>query len=128
MAADPNPELREEVEAAKAVLKPQIRGLHDMALVSISHDLRQTVTDETVNRERRYELLQAVTDQLDHVVNALNNLEADGYPALPNVQVPDSLLAELHEENADVDAAIGVFTARQASSVTVKFGEPTSKS
>lgn len=127
ITADPCPELRAQIDQDKAVVQPQIRGLHDWATVSIGQDLRQAIASETVVRERRMGLLQAVTDQMDHLVNALNNLAADGYPALPEAQVPESLMAELREESADVIAAAGVFTAQQASSVTVKFAEPTPK-
>lgn len=127
MAADPNPALRAELLAARGVLDPEIRGLHDLALVSISAELKTAIQEQITVRERRVNLVQAVIEALDRVVNAQNNLEADGYPELPDAPVPESLLAELREEHADVQAAVNVFASSQATNMSVKFGAAENK-
>ena len=121
MAADPNPELRAELESALDVLSPQIRGLHDLSSVSVSTELAASVREQIVVRERRRDLINAVLGHLDATMNALNTLESDGYPALPQASLVSSQFEELQEENTDLAAAIGVF-AEAASRMTVGLG------
>lgn len=113
MADDPNPALRAELNAALAVLAPQIRGLSDLAKTSISVDLLTQVDDQITARVRRQEFIQAVLTGLDAVLGELEMLDGDGYPALPAAPVLGSLFAELQEENSDLAAAVGVFAAEQ---------------
>lgn len=113
MADDPNPALRAELIAAMAVLNPQIRGLHDLETVSISAELKATVTGQVADRERRRDLIQAVLTCLDQTLAALRLLEQDGYPALPAAPIMGSLFSELQEENSDLAAAIAVFATEQ---------------
>ena len=126
MAADPNPALRAELNAALDVLAPQIRGLHDLAAVSISADLAASVAEQIVERERRRDLLNAAIATLDAGHDAMNALEADGYPALPDATIIASQFNELQEQSSDLDTAIGIF-AEQASKGTVVLGTPTAK-
>ncbi len=127
MAADPNPVLRAELEAALAVLAPQIRGLHDWATpVSISPELVGEINDEIVVRERRRDLIQKVLDDLDQAFADLKTLEVDGYPELPPVSLTANLFNELQGQLSDVEAATAVFS-EQASSLTVSFGAPVAK-
>lgn len=111
MADDPNPALRSELSAALGLLGPQIGGLHDLAVVSISADLRATISTQITNRERRRDLIQAVLDALDHVVAALRILEQDGYPDIPVVTIVQSQFNELQDEAGDLKAAVAVFAA-----------------
>jgi hypothetical protein len=113
MADDPNPALRTELNAALAVLAPQIRGLNDLATTSISTELLAEVNDQITARVRRQGLIQAVLNGLDAALAELEALDADGYPDLPAVPVLGSLFAELQEESSDLAAATGVFSDEQ---------------
>ena len=124
MATDPNPALRAELEAALAVIDPQIRGLHDLAVVSISEELATAIKEEIAVRERRQQLLNMTLGRLDSVVDALEELEADGYPALPDAALPPDLFAELQGEDADLDAGSGVFVQTVATSISIDLGSP----
>ena len=110
MADDPNPALRAELNAALAVLAPQIRGLNDLSKTSISPDLLIQVEDQITARVRRQALIQAVLNGLDAALGELEALESDGYPELPTMAVVGSLFSELQEENSDLAAAVGVFS------------------
>lgn len=115
MADDPNPALRAELVAAIAVLAPQIRGLHDFALVSITTDLAAEIAKQIAARERRRDLINHVIQWLDGALQALNALQADGYPALPTAPIPAALLSELRGENTDLEAAVGLFSEQAVS-------------
>lgn len=119
MADDPNPALRAELVAALAVLAPQIRGLHDLAAVSISADLATEIGKQIAARERRRDLINTVIQWLDGALQALNALQGDGYPALPTVSLPATLLSELRGEETDLDAAVGLFAAQPAINLDV---------
>ena len=127
MADDPNPELRAELMAALAVLEPQIRGLHDLAVVSISSELAAAIQEQIAEREKRQSLLRAALASLDSVVSALDMLFQDGYPALPDAFLDPALLAELHEEHADLDAASGIFVPNVAAAISIDLGNPVEK-
>ncbi len=128
MADDPNPALRAELEAALAVLDPQIRGLHDLAVVSISAELAAAIQQQIAEREKRQQLLRAALASLDGVVTALDMLFQDGYPALPDAFLDPNLLAELHDEDADLDAASGIFVPNVAAAISIDLGNPVEKS
>lgn len=127
MANDPNPALRAELTTALEVIKPQIRGLHDLAAVSISAELRAEIVKNIGLREHRRDLLNNVLIALDHVVDQLRELEADGYPALDPAVVQQSLVSELAEENKDIVAAAAVFVADRAAAISVVLGAPVEK-
>jgi hypothetical protein len=127
MADDPNPALRAELVAANAVLAPQIRGLHDLALVSISPELAAEIAKQIAARERRRDLINGVIALLDGAWQALNALQADGYPALPTVPLQPSLLSELRGEETDLDAAVGLFTAEPTITLDVANAQLTSQ-
>jgi hypothetical protein len=114
MADDPNPVLRAELVAALAVLAPQIRGLHDLAVVSISTELAAEVAKQIATRTDRRDLINAVIAALDVAWQSLNTLQANGYPSLPTVPLQAALLSELHGENNDLGAAMGLFTPEPA--------------
>lgn len=127
MADDPNPTLRAELVAANAVLAPQIRGLHDLALVSISPELAAEIAKQIAARERRRDLINGVIALLDGAWQALNSLQADGYPALPTVPLQSALLSELRGEETDLDAAVGLFTAEPTITLDVANASITSQ-
>lgn len=128
MADDPNPTLRADLLAALGVLGPQIRGLDDLAAVSISPELKAAVLTQSASRKHRRDLIQAVVDALDHVVSALRLLEQDGYPDLPGITIVQSQFGELQEEAGDLRAAVAIFKAEMAAKLAIDLGPPADKS
>ncbi len=128
VANDPNPALRAELLAALDVLEPQIGGLRDLAEASISEDLRADIGSQILARERRRGLIQAVLGALDQVIAEIEALAADGYPALPGMELPESEYEELQGELGDLLAAIAIFQRpAMAATVSIELGEPTDK-
>jgi hypothetical protein len=127
MANDPNPALRDELNAALKLLAPQIRGLHDLAAVSINADLLAQVNTQIVSRERRRDLIKVVLSNLDTTVSALQAIEADGYPTLEPVVVPVTVFGELRGEMDDLAAAASVFKADQAVRMAIGLGDSAAK-
>jgi hypothetical protein len=107
--------LTADLEAALAILDPQIRGLNDLSHTSISPALLVEVEAQITARVHRHDLIQAVLDSLDAVDERLSALDADGYPVLPAAPVMGSLFSELQEEKSDLAAAIAVFATEQIS-------------
>jgi len=129
MAADPNPTLRAQLEAALAVLAPQIRVLHDLAAISIPTELRVIVNDAIATREPRRDLILEVIAALDAVLAVLNNLEGDGFPDLPNVTITPILLQALHDALSDLNAGASVFAVQQmATELRISIGAAVDKS
>lgn len=109
MADDPNPTLSAELMAARAVLAPQIRGLADLLTTTTSGDLHARIVDVNAMRHHRDDLLVAALAARDAYIAALGALEADGYPALPNVQIEPALLDEMRAEESDIESAVAIF-------------------
>lgn len=113
--------LRAALEAAIAVLDPQIRGLHDLQGVSISPELMAEVNAQVTEREQIRALMQAVLDALDA-------LEGNGgFPELPPATLDPALYEELQGQKSDLGSAIGIFTLSVASNIKIDLGEPTDK-
>lgn len=111
MADDPNPALRSELVAAIATVDQQIRGLRILdAAPKSSDELLAEIAKQIAARERRSDLINHVIQWLDGALQALNALQADGYPALPTAPIPTALLSELRGENTDLEAAVGLFS------------------
>jgi hypothetical protein len=127
MATDPNPALRDELNAALNVLAPQIRGLHDLAAVSINPELMGFVNAQITARERRRDLIRQVLANLDTTVVSLQAVEADGYPALSPVVVAPTVFSELKGEMDDLAAAAAVFKADIASRMAIGLGAAEAK-
>jgi len=127
MADDPNPALRAQLMEAMSILAPQLRGLHDLKNVSLSPESKAEIQEQIDFREKRWDLIQAVINDLDSDVAALERLEAHGFPALPDDLVPSSVIDELAGEIADLEAAAAVFKIDNAVAVAVSLGEPVAK-
>jgi hypothetical protein len=128
MADDINAQRRTELNNQLNNLMPKIRGLDDLAApsVSISPELRAKVVDQSNLFKNRRALIQAELSAMDVVNQRHADLLDDGYPDLEPASVPDSLFAELHEEQSDIAAAVGVFQS-EATGMAVKIGEPRPK-
>lgn len=127
MADDPNPALSAELLAARDVVEPQLRGLADLIVTTTSGALHDALVSVNAQRHHRDDLLKAALAARDAYIDALNVLEADGYPALPNVQIEASLLAEMQAEESDIDAAVAIFEGQAAAMISVHLGEPVPK-
>ena len=125
MAADPNPALRAELMAARDILAPQLRGLHFLEVIS-DDGLKDSINTSISIRTQRDNLLVTALASLDAALAAMDALEADGYPALPDATIVASQFAQLQEELSDLSTAVGVFD-EQASKGTVVLGTPTAK-
>jgi hypothetical protein len=128
MADDPNPGLSRELLAARARLAPQLRGLGDLVVTSISDELVAKIREVQTSRQRLDGLLASALQARDAYIAALNALEADGYPNLPNVTIPNSIFSEMQEEQSDLQAAIKIFeTEGMATSMSIGLGTPVAK-
>lgn len=124
---DPNPALRAELDAALAVLEPQIRGLGYYSSISSDEDLKRELDEQKRVRMRRRDKIQAVLEDLDNVVEGIQSLKADGYPNFPPVNIDPRLFTELQNEDSDLDAAVKLFSPAHATNVSFTLGEPTPK-
>jgi len=128
MADDINPQRRTELSNQLRDLEPKIHGLDDLAApgVSISQELRAKIVEQSNVFKNRRSLIQAELGAMD-VANARHaDLLADDYPNLPPASVPESLFAELHEEQSDIAAAVSVFQS-EATGLTISIGAPQPK-
>lgn len=111
-------DLKAELEAAKAVLEPQIEGLHDFARLNIKPVTLAKVQETTVEFERRLSLVVAG-------LAALAALEADKYPDVPQREVLIAVYADLAENVATIQAAFEKFVSEEeASTVEIIPGTP----
>jgi len=119
---DPNPELRAELNAALAVITPQIRGLQDIEKLPAPAAFRSFVDAQVVSHQKRQVLILAALASLDAVVTARAALDADGYPAVDKITMPQDLFRQLTGEMHDVAAAAALFVDATAATVTVSLG------
>lgn len=127
MADDIDSVLRVELEAAKAVLEPQIRGLRDLSNTSISGDLKMQIAVQIEVRERRRDKIQTVLNDLDKAVEDMDILERDGYPNIAEPRLPDFLFTELSGEESDLNAALKLFNPEVAQNLSIVLGTPSPK-
>lgn len=110
--------LRAELEAAKAVLVPQIEGLHDFARLNIKPETLAKVQEATVDFERRLGLVDAAQ-------TALNNLDADKYPDVPERSVIAAVYDDLADNVNTIQAAFAKFaTVEEAVKAEIIPGTP----
>ncbi len=129
MADDINPALRAELNAALAIIDPQIRGLRDLLQLEIAtadlHNFYQTYFERFSTRRN---LIIAALAALDAAVAAMTALEADGYPTVPEVLVDPPIFDEMSGEMSDMEAAFKLFTEKQlASKLSVNLGTASPK-
>ncbi len=119
--------LRTEITTAIDFINPEIRGLTDLTKTSISADSLNEVNIALKIRTRRLSLLQGVISYIDYLERAIQNLKNDGYPTLPYIQVTQSVFNDLTEQKSDFTSAIGVFKLANATSLTIRLGDPKQK-
>lgn len=122
---DPNPQLRQELNAALAILVPQIRGLQDRVQIKTTDEELAALTEELNALLRREGLINTAVASLDAVVDARNALDDDGYPDVPVVEIDPLIFQQMQRELADMQAAAALFKGRHvASDVRITFGAP----
>ncbi len=110
--------LQDELNAAQAVIIPQIEGLQDFARLPLQADTINSVNAATTDFSRRRDLQKAVLD-------ALAALAADGYPDEPNRPVTQAIFVDLQSNLQEMEAAFSKFNSiGQATTVTITPGAP----
>lgn len=127
MADDPYGKLKAELEAAKAVLEPQIRGLHKMANDQVSAGLLDEINSQIVQREQALGLINTALSLIGQINDVMDQLYAAGYPSFPQEELPPDLALELKGEVEDIKAGAGVFTTSGAVRMTISLGAPQPK-
>lgn len=102
--------LKAELEAAKAVLEPQIEGLHDFARLNIKPETLAKVQEATVDFERRHGLVVAA-------LAALAALETDKYPDVPQREVLKVVYDDLSQNVFTIQAAFAKFLSEEEATV-----------
>ncbi len=111
--------LRSELLAAKAILLPQIEGLHDFARLNLKPETLAKVQEATVDFERRLE-------RINTALAALDGLSSDNYPEVPTRSVLADVYNDLHENVTTIEAAFQKFAPiDEAVSATIIPGTPT---
>lgn len=113
--------LRAELLAQKAELEPQLRGARNMVNDPFSPEGTAALNVRISRLERRLNVINAN-------LSGFNDLDTDGYPDLPDAEVPAAVLAEFERKEADVGKAVDGFAAvGQAVGGEVTLPEPTPK-
>lgn len=116
---DPPPGFRDELLAAIAVLDPEIDGLEDLMLASISPEAKEAVAIALGDRARRRDLERMLLDAMDSVGMHWDRLKADNYPVPPKAIASSDLVSELNKEAAGIAKAVRIFAS---SSLIVAIG------
>ncbi len=109
MIGDPPPGFRDELIAALDVLAPQIDGLGDLNISSVSSAAKEIISGTLSDKIRRQALIEQVIAAMDGVVTAWNKLKDDGYPATPLVVASGAVFDELSAETKAIETAMALF-------------------
>ncbi len=128
MTIDPPPGFRDELLAAIAVLDPEIDGLEDLMVSSISPEAKEAVAVALGDRARRRDLIHMLLADMDTVDVAWDKLKADNYPTPPKAIAAADLLLELHKESDGIAKAVRIFgTIPLAANIEITLGGITNK-
>jgi hypothetical protein len=111
-------DLKNELLAARTSIQPQIEGLHDYARLNLQPDTLAVVQTATADYERRL-------TKINQVLAALDDLDADGYPALDTRSVGAAVYADLQDNAKTIEAALAKFAPlNEAQTATITAGVP----
>jgi len=128
MASDSITERRALCKAGLSSVNPQIKGVTNKANDDISSDLKATYAERLTVLARRQTKINFALSTQDAADAAWVDLETDGFPEFPNMEVPESLYQEIKEEGVADDAAAAGFEATpQATTLNVSVGNPVPK-
>jgi hypothetical protein len=108
---DPDSALRAEMQAALDALDPEVRGLQELAAISVSSSEKIAVSTQIDVRTRRRDLIHAVLAALDAVVASRAALAADGYPDMPKAVVFGPVFDAIQAQSSDIALAAGLFVS-----------------
>lgn len=113
--------LRAELLLARSVLLPQFQGLTDLLNIEnvFSVETRSILRREWRDHGRRLH-------RINEVLDALDSLDADGYPVMPPTTVSQTVMDELKAQQDAIAAALAEFNSA-AFTVTITPGEPVDK-
>lgn len=110
--------LQTELLEAKAVIEPQIEGLHDFDRLNIKAETKSIVGSAIIDFERRLKLI-------DEALVSLNNLVGDSYPNVPQRDVAEAVYTDLEDQVKTVTAAFAKFAVNEeAVTATITAGTP----
>jgi hypothetical protein len=128
MASDLISERRAEWQAALDEIIPQIRGLEDKVNDALSEELRAVLKQRLAFLKQRQTLILQAKAAQDAADNAMSALEQHGFPELPDMEIPATLMEELDKEGADDAAARSGFEATpMATTIDITLGTPADK-
>lgn len=128
MADDVNAAWRAEIEAALAVIGPEIEGLIDLQGIHASAEFLAFIAAQLSKFEGRENLMRAVIAALDAANVARALLEASGYPSVDKIPMEHALFEEKKKQQAEIEAAFALFEDEPvAASMTVALGAPSKK-
>lgn len=114
-------DLKKELTEAKAVLEPQIEGLHDFARLNLKPETLTAVQNATTDFQRRLDLINAA-------LAALGDLSADKYPQVPEREVIQAVFDDLQDNVTTIEAAFSKFEPLgEATQVIITAGTPIQK-
>jgi len=124
MASDSITERRALCKTGLSSVNPQIKGVTNKANDDISSDLKATYAERLTVLARRQTKINFALSTQDAADAAWVDLEADGFPELPKMEVPESLFQEIKEEGvADDAAAAGFVVLPQAATFSMTAGK-----
>lgn len=112
--------LRLEIAAQREELRLPLEGMRDYVRVGNGVEgeqiMRTAAAAAAGDYQRRLDLMYAVD-------TALTALETDGFPEIPDREVPPGVLEQLQRNHETIAAALARFTAPEpASDGTIRFG------
>lgn len=114
-------QLTQELTQAKAILEPQIEGLHDFSRLNLKPETQAAVATATTDFQRRLDLINAA-------LTALGDLGKDGYPTVPKRDVIQDVFDDLQSNVKTIEAAFAEFEPiGEATQVIITPGTPTEK-
>ena len=123
MASDSVTERQASFDAGLAIVDPQIKGVLNKLNDNISAQLKAALSERLAVLQKRQGLINSSLLTQDAADAAVDALEDDGFPALPNMEIPDSLIQEIREEGvADDAAAAGFEVIALATSLGINLG------
>ena len=125
MASDSIAERRTLLTDGLASVEPQIKGLQNKLNDEISTELKAVLDARlTLLKDRRDKIVDSIGGQ-DAADNSIGVLEDDGFPGLPDMEIPEVLFQELQTEGVADDAAAAGFEAKSpATTITLNLGNP----
>lgn len=109
-----------ELISARTVIEPQIEGWKDLQRTNIQPATKTVVDGELVRYNRRH---KAIND----AIGALETLNADGYPAMSNVEVSDSVMNDMLDQYKSIGAAVAKVGPEQANNLGIAGDAPVDK-